>query len=150
MSDDGLDRMWGDSPDRSENDNQSSSPQRERPQRSRNGDWGQRHQQPGSDPNKTSRTPEERGEEGGGSEKRDSSVRSGSRRDESGVASQSPNVSEPGPHGKEEIPTRKKQFVIREDQDRALNRALASESCEYGDNRSDVIQALLDLHGFHE
>jgi hypothetical protein len=150
MSDDGLDRMWGDSPDRSENDNQSSSPQRERPQRSRNGDWGQRHQQPGSDPNKTSRTPEERGEEGGGSEKRDSSVRSGSRRDESGVASQSPNVSELDPHGKEEIPTRKKQFVIREDQDRALNRALASESCEYGDNRSDIIQALLDLHGFHE
>lgn len=44
--------------------------------------------------------------------------------------------------------TRKKQFVIRADQDRALNRELASENYEYGQDRSEVIRTLLDEAGF--
>ena len=44
--------------------------------------------------------------------------------------------------------TRKKQFVIRADQDRALNRELASENYTYGKDRSEVIRTLLDKAGF--
>lgn len=145
MADDALDRMWGDSPDPSENEHPSSSSPHDRRQRSQNGDPGQRQKQSGGEPNRPSRRVDDRRDNRSGSR-----VQAGSPREQPGGRGESTPASEPGPADKEEIPTRKKQFVIREDQDRALNRALAAESCEYGDNRSDIIQSLLDLHGFHE
>lgn len=145
MSDDGLDRMWGNSPERSEGQNSSSPSHVDHERRSSGSDQAREDEAPdnlGSQPSE--RVGERQGDRTGSDVNPESSQRDR-------VSRGDPNdSSKAGPSDKKEIPTRKKQFVIREDQDRALNRALASESCEYGDNRSDVIQALLDLHGFHE
>ena len=145
MSDDGLDRMWGDSPERPEDQNSSSSSHVDRERRPSESGQARGDETPDNLGPQASERVDERQDDRPGSDANSEP----SQRDR--VSRGDPNdSSKAGPSDKKEIPTRKKQFVIREDQDRALNRALASESCEYGDNRSDVIQALLDLHGFHE
>ena len=145
MSDDGLDRMWGDSPDRSDRNNEASPTRRDRTSQSPNGD--------AAESEKSVARESSRGSQGRDARQDDRVNPDSNLTSPQGEPTHrraTDDVSETGPQDKENIATRKKQFVIREDQDRALNRALASESCEYGDNRSDIIQALLDLHGFHE
>jgi hypothetical protein len=147
MDDDGLDRMWGDAPSTESTDRKAGRGDEDEAAGEEGDATGRRRRTSTTgSPGDRERVP---GDSAGQQERKN---RSGST--DSGKEDSTPepvgagDVQEAGPPNKEEIETRKRQFVIRADQDRALNRALAGEDCSYGDDRSEVIQALLDLHGF--
>jgi hypothetical protein len=148
MGDDGLDRMWGDAPSRESTGRRPAHDDEEASAGEESAGPAERNHE-----NQTAGTSDKRArslEKAGDREERQSpsGLTDSGKRNRGVEEAEARDLQEAGPPDKEEIETRKRQFVIRADQDRALNRALAGENCSYGDDRSEIIQALLDLHGF--